>query len=266
MRRINKSTVIWVSALLTLTAAVASATPSPNGAYIQTRLFNDCPGSTVGVTNSYPASVRISDQNMGCVGFANLHIWRFSEDGGTTAAVFNNDACFRAAATLRLTGAGEGEAGLQVAPWWSASDGRFNVRTTDGEIACFGGRMPFYNFSGAPHMLRYTRGTDIRLEVIYSPNGLSMASPATIEYKVTYNAITYSSGVLSFDEGNPAEDPPYGRWGMLNDGRVGGHFQYFVAQSGANALEASWSDIVFEQCIVGVEPSTWSKMKGLYKN
>lgn len=266
MRRINKSTVLWVGALLAMTAAVASATPSPNGANVQTRVFNDCPGSTVGVVNAYPASVAISDLNMGCVGFANLHVWRYSEDGGATAAVFNNDACFRASATLRLTGAGDGEAGLQVAPWWSTADGRFNVRTTDGEIACFGGRLPFYSFSGPPHNLRYTRNTDIYLEVSYTPNGLSMASPATIRYKVTYNSISYSSPVLPFDQANPAEDPPYGLWGMLNDGRVGGHFQYFVAQSGANGLTASWSGIQFDQCLVGVEPSTWSKMKGLYKN
>jgi hypothetical protein len=59
---------------------------------------------------------------------------------------------------------------------------------------------------------------------------------------VTQGATTYSSGALAFDQGNPAEDPPYGLWGMLNDARVGGFFQVQL-----NALDPrSWGQIVFE--------------------
>jgi len=48
-------------------------TPSPNAATIETRTFNDCPVSTLTVTNNYPASIQITDQmHMACVGFANL--------------------------------------------------------------------------------------------------------------------------------------------------------------------------------------------------
>ena len=36
---------------------------------------------------------------------------------------------------------------------------------------------------------------------------------------------SFMSAILSFDEGNPGEDPPYGLWGMLNDARLGGYFQ-----------------------------------------
>jgi hypothetical protein len=145
-------------------------------------------------------------------------------------------------------------------------DGRINVRTTDGEIACFGGRLPFYNFSGPPHSIRYVKGTPIHLEMNYRPNGLSQASPATMEYVLVYNNITYSSGVLNFDQGNPGEDPPYGLWGMLNDARVGGFIQYFVGMSAPDlAADATWTSIYFHDCVVGVEPANWGAVKSLYR-
>ena len=94
---------------------------------------------------------------------------------------------------------GHGEAGLQISPWWSQDvDGRLNVRTTDGEIACFGGRLPFYNFT-ASHGINYTKGNTIHVEIRYEPNGLSQADPGTIQYTVGYLGQTYSSGVLAFE-------------------------------------------------------------------
>jgi len=36
-------------------------------------------------------------------------------------------------------GAGEGEGGLRISPWWAKFvDGRFMANATTGEIACFG--------------------------------------------------------------------------------------------------------------------------------
>ena len=265
MRRISKSIVPWLGVLLALTVGMASATPMPNSAVIRARIFNDCPISILTTNNSYPASVSIGDQNQGCVGFANLHNWRFSEDG-TNPAVFNNGDCFHFGAILVISGPGEAEAGLQVSPWWSQDvDGRFNVRTTDGEIACFGGRLPFYSFSGAPHNLRYTKGDAIVLKINYNPHGLTQANPATIEYVVVYNNTLYSSGNLAFDMGNP-NDPPHGFWGMLDDARVGGHFQYFVGMSAPDrAVTVTWSDIKFQDCPVAVEPAHWGSIKQLFR-
>jgi len=258
-------TAILAAGLLAI-AAGAFATPIPNGAVIKTRIFNDCPGSVLTTTNMYPALISIDDTNMGCVGFANLHNWRFSEDGGATAAVFNNGDAFRFCASLVISGTGQAEAGLQVSPWWSQDvDGRLNVRTTDGEVACFGGRLPFYSFTGQ-HGVVYVKGTPIYLEITYRPNGLSMASPATIEYKVIYNSMTYLSGPLNFDMGNP-NDPPHGLWGMLDDARVGGHHQFFVGQSGpAGNATATWREICYEPLdVVGVEEKSWSAVKHLYE-
>lgn len=251
--------------LMTLIATgLGWATPTPNSAVVIPRIFNDCPGSTLDITNNFPLCIRIEDQNAGCVGFANLHVWRFSENG-TSLAVFNNGDSFRFGADLTMSGSGDAEAGLQIAPWWSQSDGRLNVRSTDGEIACFGGRLPFYSFT-ASHGLSYVKGTVIRLEIDYRPNGLSEADPATIEYKVAYEGMQYSSGVLVFDMGNPAEDPPHGLWGILNGAEVGGHDQFFVAGSGATGQCAvQWCNIEYEARTVGATSGTWSRVKGLFR-
>jgi hypothetical protein len=262
MRRIGLS-IVGAVALLAL-AASAFATPSPNSAVIIERVFNDCPATILTTVNNYPAQIIIDDVNAGCVGFANLHVWRFSEDG-SNPAIFSNGDAFRFCATLLITGTGQCEAGLQVRPWWSVSDGRLNVRTTDGEIACFGGRLPFYSFTGS-HGLHYVKGTSIYLEIIYLPNGLSMASPATIEYKLTYNSVNYTSGPLAFDEGNPAEDPPHGLWGILTPAQVGGHDQFFVGQSGPTGnARVEWDDICYEALTVAVEQKSWEQIKSLYR-
>ena len=262
MRRILITTI--GAAMLLALAASVFATPSPNSAVLITRVYNDCPASLLTTVNNYPAQIVIDDVNQGCVGFANLHVWRFSEDG-SNPAVFSNGDAFRFCANLLITGTGQCEAGLQVRPWWSESDGRFNVRTTDGEIACFGGRLPFYSFTGS-HGLNYVKGNPIQLEIIYLPNGLSMASPATIEYKLVYGGNPYTSGPLPFDEGNPAEDPPHGLWGILSPTYVGGHDQFFVGQSGPTGnARVEWNDICYEALIVAVEDKAWGTIKNMYR-
>jgi hypothetical protein len=258
--------LIALVALLSVGSTPAAATPAPNSAVLNTRVFNDCPTSILTTNNAYPASILIDDAKLDCGGFANLHNWRFSEDGAT-AAVFNNDSNFRFGADLVISGTAEGEAGLQVAPWWSQNvDGRFNVRTTDGEIACFGGRLPFYSFT-ANHGLTYTKGTLIHLEIEYRPHNLNQASPATIEYFVDYNANSYTSGPLPFDQGNPNENPPYGAYGILQDARVGGHVQVFL-QGGNSAAQvaAEWMNITFTDLgPVSVDDTSWGSLKALYR-
>jgi hypothetical protein len=248
---------------LGLVAASAFATPNCNSVVLHERVFNDCPTSVLTTGNTYPSSVFFQDEINCTNGYANLHNWHFSEDG-VNDAVFNNDAWFRFAADLVISGTGEAESGLQVAPWWSQNvDGRFNVRTTDGEIACFGGRLPFYSFTGS-YGLHYVKGDVIHLEIVYTPNDLTQANPATIEYKLVYNNVSYTSGPLAFDEGNPNEDPPYGLWGMLNDARVGAHVQVFISNGGT--VRAEWTNIEYEALDnTPVEKTTWGKVKGMYR-
>ena len=252
---------------LALTANHAAATVAPNSAIIHERIFNDCPGSTVVSINNYPASIDIHDFNLGCSGGANRHGWSFSSDGGATAQLFRNRDSFSFAATVVISGTGNnGEAGLRLSPWWSPLvDGMFNARIPDGEIACFGGRLPFYSFTGA-HGILYAKGTPIRMSIDYNPNDVSAINPATIIYTVQIGANVYSSGPLAFDHANPSEDPPYGVWGILNDARAGGHCQYPSAGIGNNTdVDALWTNIVFEAGPTPATPATWGKLKADYR-
>jgi hypothetical protein len=254
--------LIALLAVAALSAAgVAWATPNVNSVVLHTRIFNDCPTSNLTTNDSYPTSIMIQDE-MNCDnGFANLHIWRFSEDG-VNDAVFNNGDGFHMAADLVISGTGDGESGLQVCPWWTQQiDGRLNVKTTDGEIAAFGGRLPFYSFT-ASQGLHYVKGDLIHLDITYLPNDLTQLNPATIEYKVTYGGTEYTSGPLAFDEGNGAEG--HGTWGMLDDARVGAHVQVLVANP--STLEAEWTNIVFEPVIPSpTRQTTWGGIKAQYR-
>jgi hypothetical protein len=209
-----------------------------DSAVINTRIFNDDPGSTLTTVNNYPALIEISDTRSGGGGFANLHNFQLAEAG--VQHVFDNNEAFSFSADLTISGAGEGEGGLQLAPWWSQLvDGRFNLRTTDGEIAVYGGRLPFYSFTGTQGLI-YTKGETVRVGMIYDPNSLSAGDPATIVYNLTMGGTDYTSGPLAFDEGNPAEG--FGSWGHLDDARVGGFVQVF---SSSGNLTTQWANMSY---------------------
>jgi hypothetical protein len=246
-----------------MVAPLASAAPNVDGAVLNLRIFNDCPTSVLTTVNNYPANISIEETQLDCGGWANLHNWHLAEGGG--GAVFGNGDAFTLSFVLRISGTGEGEAGLLVAPWWSQNvDGRFNVRSTDGEIACFGGRLPFFSFTGT-YGINYVKGDLITLTAVYTPNNLTEASPADIEYIVDYNSTTYSSGRLPFDEGNPDQDPPFGVWGILNDARVGGYCQFFLQAGNPNAgMMAEWNAVDYSGYSVPTEESNWSLIKSLY--
>jgi hypothetical protein len=248
-----------------LSTVAEAATPSPTSAVLNLRVFNDCPFSTLTTSNAYPASIWIEDQNLSCGGFANLHNWRLSEDG-STAASFDNNAAYVLSFDMQITGTAEGEAGLSLAPWWSTNvDGRLNVRTTDGEIACFGGRLPFYSFTGS-HGVTYTKGDWIYLEITYQPHANSMDEPAEITYVLDYNGTTYSSGPLPFDEGNAAEG--YGSWGALDEAQAGGYMQAFLQAGNVDAgLKTEWANIRFQEItIIETDQSSWGKVKSMYSD
>jgi len=221
-----------------LTAATALGA-TWDSAVLNLRVFNDDPLSTLTTDNSYPTLVQISDTPTG-VGFANLHNFHVADAGVEHS--FANAEPFQFSADLTISGAGEAEAGLQLSPWWSQNvDGRLNFRTTDGEIAAFGGRLPFYSFT-ASQGITYTKGDTVHVSLLYWPASLSASDPATITYNLTMGGNSYTSGALAFDEGNPAEG--YGSWGHLDDARVGGYVQVFTGQSGAgNNVTAQWENI-----------------------
>lgn len=277
MRRIRYSSLALLVLVVGLTvSAVANAqignpcntcpgsTPVPNSAYIALRVFNDCPTSTLNVINNYPAQIVIDDQNVDCFGYANLHTWSFSTDGGQTAAQFENCSHYRFSASVVLDGSGNGEGGLRVSPWWSPNaDGKFMLNVGSGEIACFGGRLPFYTFTGN-YGIRYAKGTVARMDITYNPRLLSAVQPATITYQLTYQGNSYSSGQLPFDEGNPAEG--HGSWGELCPAYVGGYVQPYLGQGFPVGLRGSFFDVFFEgPSATSAVPTTWGRLKSMYR-
>ncbi len=279
MKRNNYSGLAFaaVMALGLLAAGLAVAdeytcpgyTPAPNSAVVATRIFNDCPDSELSFVNNYPGLISIHDVIDGCTG-TNLHNWSFSEDGITKAA-FENCSHYRFAAVVKLNSP-FGEAGLRLSPWWSGDvDGRFMINA-NGEIACFGGRLPFYSFTAA-YGLRYAPGEAIWMQITYTPNDLletdpplpTAPNPATIEYQLYYQGVGFSSGKLNFDQGNPAE--PHGIWGELYPAYAGGYVQAPNWNGGQFCdMNVRWENIEFEG--PGATPaksSSWGQVKGLYR-
>ena len=257
----------FVVALATLAAGAALAAGVPNSAVVIPRVFNDDPFSILTVNNLYPTGICFTDEVVPPAGWANLHVWRFSQDGMSPMELANNDG-FAIGASVRISGAGNGEAGIQIAPWWSEADGRFNIRTPDGEVAVFGGRLPFYSFT-ANHGKSYVKGNWVRLTMIYRPNtDMDAAHPATIEY-IYDDGLAVSSGELAFDMGNPAEDPPHGLWGILNYAHAGGYMQYnaMSTQPAGTQMTTEFCGFTFVDLgsVVAIEESSWGGVKALFR-
>ncbi len=89
---------------------------------------------------------------------------------------------------------------------------------------------------------------------------------ALTAYVITIGANSYTSGPLAFDMGNPAEDPPYGLWGILNQARVGGFMQGPNGSGPNNHMKVTWANIQFRNDKpTATEVSTWGKLKTLYR-
>jgi hypothetical protein len=279
MKRISYSSLALAAVMMLATGlAIADPitcpgyTPTPNSAVVTARVFNDCDDTSLQITNAYPASICIIDSGEGCTG-TNLHIWSFSEDGVTKAA-FENCSHYRFGAVFKMC-TQYGEGGLRLSPWWSPDvDGRFMVNVASGEIACFGGRLPFYSFTAA-YGLHYVQGQEIWMQITYDPNELEETDPAlpaapnaaTIEYQIFYQGQGYSSGKLSFDMANPAEAAEHGVWGELYPAYVGGYVQAPNWNGGAAFCTAvSWTNIEFEgPSATPAKSSTWGQLKNLYR-
>ena len=210
-------------------AMTVSARPV-DGANVHLRIFNDDSDSNASFVNNYPASISISDGPVNGDGvggeFANRHNFRLS-DGGVDRA-FANSTSFSFSADVRIDGPGFAEGGLNISPWWSQQvDGNFMLNTGNHEVAIFGGRLPFYSFT-ANHGVKYFAGQTVRCGVNYDANSLTAGDPGTIEYTYFDGVNTYSSGLIAFDQGNPAEDPPHGLWGLLNSYMVGGYYMPYI--------------------------------------
>jgi hypothetical protein len=240
------------------------STPTPIGAVVTERDYDDCPSSTITTTNLYPASITVLDQNIDCFGFANRHTWSFTTDGATDAQ-FENCSMYRWCADVTLSGTGSGEGGLRLSPWWSPhNDGQYMINT-GGEIACFGGRIPFFSFTGA-FGVHYVKGTTVHMEVIYRPGSLTISDPGTIQYNLVIGGTPYTSGPLSFDQANTGEAALHGLWGELFPAFAGGYMMGYLGQGTSVDFQGKWENICFDNYpVTPTQKSTWGHIKTLYR-
>jgi len=243
-------TAAVASLLVGLGATIPTlATPVIDSAVLNLRLWNDDSDSVLTSGNLYPSSIWIQDAQLDGDGqggeWANRHNFRLSANGGISAANFMNGDAFSFFSDVTISGSGNAEGGLNLSPWWSQNfDGVFMLRTTDGEISCWGARLPFYNFT-ASQGLHYVKGETVRCGMVYDPHSLSEQDPGTIEYFLYQGGTWHTSGVLPFDQGNPNE-PQYGFWGILDYAQVGGFFQpYIVPGDPTNWLRIDFANMVF---------------------
>ena len=268
--------VIAICTVFAMGAGVAHATPAINAAKDSVRVFNDCPVTNVNAApNAYPAIVHFDENTFLCAGGINLHIFNLSDDGGLSSAIFNNKDAFSIASTVtlrQLSGNTQVEAGLRVNPWYGpVADGVFNLRLPDGEIACFGGALPFFTFTGA-FGLHYQNGVPARETIIYTPNCNTKDNPGTIEYQLIYNGQFFTSGPLPFNNCTPGEEA-HGCYGIMDNARVGGKLQddmfaFGADPAGSNSVD--YNDFIYTinppiDCPVPTKASTWGNVKGIYR-
>lgn len=240
-------------------------TPTPNGFAVAMNYWDNCPTSTdtyvVGAN-----SVVMDEQHNDCFGYADKHLWKFSADGGATPAWFENCSMFEFCSDVTVTGDGNGEAGIELSPWWSQGDGQFMANYGSGEIAVFGGRLPFYSFTAA-YGLHYVKGTTISMKIAYNPRSLDASYPGEVKYVCYVGGVLYDSGWLSYDMGNPnpGEGDVHGLYGNLSLSTIGGYFQ---PQCGAGAdwnAQAKFTGICFNPIPTPAKTTTWGKLKSIYR-
>lgn len=206
--------------------AVYAQISTINSAEYNPRTFNDVPGSTLTVVSNYPSLISFEDQNVSATnGFANRHVWRFSNDSGVSPYHFNNDDFFSVFMTVTLTGdpiSPRKEAGFLLST--IGGDGQFIVNTDGHEVVAFGGPFPFYAFPRT-----FNSGDTITLGMTY------FLDSTTGKRMIIYYANCLQSPPLEFSNLEQ---------GIIDGSTLGGYFQIVNAPSNpTNSGEAVFQNI-----------------------
>lgn len=194
--------IVALSAVSAIALCAGSAVASPstlNGVTDNTRIFDDFTTSNLNVTNNYASSVHLTETDFADDGvggnFANKHAFWLSDDGGATPFDFNYGDGFDFCVTVTDNSSGIG--GVEVG---MSTDlfgfGFFGGGLGGGEVAAFGGTLPFHSFGAG----LYTAGDDLGLRMTYRPGPAEFGSPkGTIEYQYQINGGGWtSSGQIVF--------------------------------------------------------------------
>jgi PEP-CTERM motif-containing protein len=227
--RLTRALLLMPVAAITLSGAVASgAITDVDSVLIEERVWNDYPDSTLVSTNNFPSSVVIDESAFGAGGWANKHVAWLSSDAGATKHMLANAEDFAISVDIKLEAAATAprkEVGFRFDTF--GGEGLINI-TSDGEVAAFGGPLPFHSFGTSA----YTLGTTVTLEAIYkAPAG---GSPGTIEYVLE----GVSSGPLAFTNLE---------FGIINSSKVGFALQNQVDTNNAGDFgKVTYSNFVID--------------------
>ena len=180
---------VWALTLSLPTMAQAAFVMDVNGLFEDVRAVNGFPTSTLTITNNYPDTAIIDDQDLGemYTSYANRHDLLFSTDGGSTRRAFSTNGSFDISVDLKLDATAVSprkEAGLRIN--YFGYDGQFIVNSDAGEIVAFGGGHPFFSFN-TDFGLSYTTGSSINLRMIYNAPTATAAAPLLGDYNEDYS-------------------------------------------------------------------------------
>ena len=184
---------IWarLGTVLCASSAAMGQVSAINGMKEIPRYFNDRPGSNLAFENVYPSLFRITEDTPGPGGFANGHMGAFSADGGADAYNFNYGDAFDTVMTMNVlvdpVNVG-GEAGFKFNLF---GIGHFGVLPHNGEIAAFGGILPFHSFG-----VGLWAGQDIDLRIIHT-RGMATVCPAERRSRPRWSTCTTSAAAGS---------------------------------------------------------------------
>jgi hypothetical protein len=244
--------VMMMAAVCGLAAGAAAQDISQvNGYVVKTRVFNDFSGTSLFINENPEANPGQQDTfaSPGSGGmrfreqftafqqgsFANKHLAYLSTDGGNTELGLSHVQSWSIDLNIRISAPGPGprkEAGIRVEnprPGLGYTDEGLILVASDGEVAVFGGVMPFTGLGPI-----YTLGTTANLR-------FEFFAPGTVDARGAYR-LTFTDAVTGF------HDSGLKIWGNEPDGTAGYNYGTrlaLVAQNQRNPLIDDSSDIEY---------------------
>lgn len=243
-----KSMMLMVAVCGMAAAATAQDISQANGFRMETRVFNDFSGTSLSINGNPEANPGMRDsfaspgmgvrfteqfQQFQQGGFANKHIGYLSSDGGATAMGLSHVQSWSMELDVSISapgGAPRKEAGIRVEnprPGLGYTDEGLVLIASDGEVAVFGGVMPFTGFGNV-----YTLNTTAHVK-------FEFFAPGTVDARGAYR-LTFTDAVTG------VHDSGLKIWGAEPDGTAGfnsGTRLGLIAQNQRNPLIADSSDI-----------------------
>ena len=194
--------------VLVVAGAARAQFESINSNAVGLRYFGDIPASSVQVTqNTYPGLLEFQEsfpaRPAGQSG-SNRHIGVLSADSGVSPFIIPHNVAWYYEATVRMTGAASNQVGLHIggigSNWppgnLNADTGVVMVNGINGEIAAFGGWLPFFStFDPAYSSFGHgQRDQNFRLAILVRP-----ISPTSVTAQ--YFVDGHSTPALPLDAG-----------------------------------------------------------------